>query len=432
MKTIKLFRKIPLAILMLMSIVSCKDSSIEFRRYMANVPQYMSYSEMRKPVKSVQASEIQSAGKIYIHGNLLFVNEKYKGIHVFDNTNPASPVNLTFIDIPGNVDLAISGNFLYVDNYVDLIVLDISDVHSPIEVARIKDIFPYTIPETKELYPISNIDKNQGVIVGWQVREITEEIDSEHLMPFYYFDKGSGNFIQTEIRNGSNFSKTVGVGGSMARFIISGDQFYGLNQNNMQVININQPANPVVGKKIEIARAVETVFIDGNFLFVGTQTGMIIYDITVPSNPQYKSEYNHFQSCDPVVVQDNYAYVTLRAGNRCGNWLNVMEVIDLNSITTPVLVKSYPMSEPYGIGISNKTLFVCDGKAGLKIYNATDPLRIDLNMIKHYTNLKALDVIPLDNILVLIAEDGIYQYNYSDLLNIQQLSKISIGAKKVP
>ena len=426
MKTKKSLLVITIMILALISIVSCKDSSIEYRKYMANVPQYMSYEDMRKPVKSTAAYAIATAGKIYIKDNYLFVNEKYKGIHVFDNSNPASPVNLTFIDIPGNVDLAVRGNYLYADNYVDLVVLDISDIMQPKEVSRIKDIFPYTIPETIHVYPIANIDKEQGVIIGWQAKEVTEEITNNGINPYYYFEKGDGLFMM----NGSNGgpTQTVGVGGSMARFIINGNQFYGLNQTSLQVIDINQPTVPVAGAKIEMSRMVETVFIDGANLFIGTQTGMLIYDITNPSVPLYKSAYNHFQSCDPVIVKDNLAYVTLRAGNRCGNWQNVMEVIDLNVIASPVLMKSYAMEEPYGLGIDNKTLFVCDGKAGLKIYDASDPLRIDLNMLKRYSDLKALDVIPCGKVLIMIAEDGIYQYNYSDLQNIKQLSKIPIGA----
>jgi hypothetical protein len=421
----KLFLAAPLTILMILSMVSCKDSSVIYRKYTANVPQYMSYDDMRKPVKSTAGYAIQTAGKIYIQGNYLFVNEKYKGIHVFDNSNPASPVNLAFLDIPGNVDLAVKGNFLYADNYVDLIVLDISNLNAPIEVARIKNIFPYTIPETSETYPIYNIDQEQGVIVGWQVKDVTEEVENSGISPYYYYDKGIGAVMLNQ-SNGAP-TQTIGVGGSMARFIINGDQFYGLNQTNMQVIDISDPLNPTTGTKIEISRMVETVFIDNTNLFIGTQTGMLIYDITQPATPVYKSEYNHFQSCDPVVVQDNYAYVTLRQGNRCGNWQNVMEVIDLKDIMSPVLVKSYSMSEPYGLGIDNKTLFVCDGHAGLKIYNASDPLRIDINMIKQYNNLKALDVIPYKNVLIMIAEDGIYQYNYTDLQNIKQLSKIPIG-----
>jgi hypothetical protein len=130
-----------------------------------------------------------------------------------------------------------------------------------------------------------------------------------------------------------------------------------------------------------------------------------------------------------VVVKDNLAYVTLRAGNNCGNWQNLMEVIDLHNIMNPTLLKSYPMVEPYGLGIDNKTLFVCDGSAGLKIYDATDPLQIDQHLLTQYTNLNAYDVIPYGNLLIMIAQDGLYQYNYTDLQHIEQLSKISFGGK---
>ena len=426
MKTRRILIAVPLILLSMMGLFSCKDSSIQYRRYTANVPRYMSYDELRKPVKSTAAIPIVSSGKIYIKDNYLFVNEKYKGIHVFDNSDPASPSNIAFIDIPGNVDLAVKGNYLFADTYVDLIVLDISNISQPVEVARIKDIFPYTIPEISGTFPISAIDKEKGVIVGWQVCEITEEVDENMIRPYYYFDKGAGLYMMNETSSG--LTQTVGTGGSLARFIIHESQFYGLNNSSLQAVNISQPTAPVAGTKIETSRMVETIFIDGENLFVGTQTGMLIYNISEPSSPVYEAAYDHFQSCDPVIVKDKLAYVTLRAGNRCGNWQNVMEVIDLKNIQSPVLMKSYTMSEPYGLGIDEKTLFVCDGEAGLKIYNATDPLQIDMNLLKHYTNLKAYDVIPYNGILIMIAQDGIYQYNYADLQNIKLLSKIPIGA----
>ncbi|HHN47860.1 MAG TPA: hypothetical protein ENN08_02830, partial [Bacteroidales bacterium] len=50
-----------------------------------------------------------------------------QGIHVVDNSNPASPQIISFIAIPGNYDLAIRGNILFADSYIDLVALDISD-----------------------------------------------------------------------------------------------------------------------------------------------------------------------------------------------------------------------------------------------------------------------------------------------------------------
>ena len=116
----------------------------------------------------------------------------------------------------------------------------------------------------------------------------------------------------------------------------------------------------------------------------------------------------------------------MRAGNNCGNFQNLMEVVDLSNISNPQLIKSYPMTEPYGLGIDNYKLFVCDGAAGLKIYDATDPMAIDQHLLQTFTEINATDVIPLDGILILMAADGIYQYDYSDLANIHLLSKITI------
>jgi hypothetical protein len=307
------------------------------------------------------------------------------------------------------------------------VVLDIRDISHPVEVSRLKDVFPYTIPDLENtMYPISGIAQENGVITGWQVKEVTEDVNPDGIYRYYYFDKGTNIYA---LSNGSTQPtvQTIGIGGSLARFIMYENVFYGLNQNSMQVINISEPDAPVLETKIDLQRMAETVFIDSTRLFIGTQTGMLIYDLSQPSSPQFITQFNHFQSCDPVVVQDNYAYVTMRAGNNCGNFQNAMDVVDLHVITDPQLVKSYAMTEPYGVGIDNKKLFVCDGSAGLKVYDATDPLRIDEHLIRTFSDLKAFDVIPLNGTLILIAADGIYQYDYTDLNNMQLLSKINIG-----
>jgi hypothetical protein len=126
------------------------------------------------------------------------------------------------------------------------------------------------------------------------------------------------------------------------------------------------------------------------------------------------------------VVEGDYAYVTLRGGNLCGAIESQLNVIDISVIEAPELLETYPMTEPYGLGIDDEVLFVCDGKDGLKIFNASDPFGIDENMIAHYKGMDAFDVIPLGSVLLLIGEDGLYQYDYSSLDDIKQLSYIPV------
>jgi hypothetical protein len=159
---------------------------------------------------------------------------------------------------------------------------------------------------------------------------------------------------------------------------------------------------------------------------VGTTTGMLIYDISDAALPTYISSYNHISSCDPVVVDGQYAYATLRTGTRCANGQNLLDVIDISSITSPYLVKSYPLFNPHGLGVDGNLLFICDGDAGLKIYNKSDPLAIITNQIAHYPDFNTFDVIPMNGILMLIGNEGLYQYDYSDPQNITQISYIPI------
>ena len=70
-------------------------------------------------------------------------------------------------------------------------------------------------------------------------------------------------------------------------------------------------------------------------------------------------------------------------------------------------------------------LFVCDGDSGLKIYDATNPLTCGDNMLENFTDIHASDVIPYNNIAIVIGDDGIRQYDYSDLSNFVLLSSIN-------
>jgi len=280
---------------------------------------------------------------------------------------------------------------------------------------------------------IAPIDQEKGVITGWEVEQYTEVIDGNiNPQPIYHYDRG-GDVSMAEVSLGSggaSASQTVGVGGSLARCIIIENTLYVLNQWQMQLVDISVQDKPVAKEMFNLWWMAETVFVDSTFLYIGTQTGMLIYDVKQPAWPVYVTAYDHFQSCDPVVVEDGIAYVTMRSGNRCGGWQNQMDVINVTNPKTPVLIKSYSLSEPYGLGIDNKTLFVCDGAAGLKIFDATDPTTIDQHLIKNYQEIQARDVIPLNGILIMISTSGIYQYDYSDLNNIVEISHIPFVAVK--
>lgn len=134
-------------------------------------PIYMSYTELREAVSYEEPRDIDDVGRIYLYNDYFFLNQRNAGIHVFDNSNPATPVNIGFVNIPGNTELAIRSNQLYADSYVDLVTLDLSNINQIVEVSRQIDIFPWdayqNVPDDVYFFS-SDQDPSQGVVIGYK------------------------------------------------------------------------------------------------------------------------------------------------------------------------------------------------------------------------------------------------------------------------
>ncbi|MEX0966922.1 MAG: hypothetical protein WD077_06765 [Bacteroidia bacterium] len=218
----------------------------------------------------------------------------------------------------------------------------------------------------------------------------------------------------------------TGTGGSMARFTIAKDFLYIIQNDRLEVFSLANAAEPVHSSGMKLQGSeIETIFAFHEYLLMGTRSGMLIYSITNPSQPVYVSTYAHIRRCDPVVAQGNYAYVTLRTGTDCGGTpVNELQVIDISNMSSPSLVNTYPLSNPFGLGVDGNHLFVCDGTDGLKVFDNEDPE--SLEMTNHITGIETFDVIPYNNLLMVIGPDGLSQYDYSDINYLKLLSTIPV------
>lgn len=427
MKTkIRFFNFIAILSLVALTFNGCRDKTYEELTYMANIPVYMEFAEFRTSVKKTPPKQLEHPGKIYFKDNYLFINENQEGVHVIDNTNPASPVILAFIQIPGNVDISIRGNTLYADSFIDLVAIDISDPQNPVEISRLNDAFPNVLPPVDFSLPVYGLDFSKGVVIGWEKKEITELVEKGTGYRGEKFNFDAIGAPQLGSGDVSIIGGSTGIAGSMARFTIISDYLYAVHNNALKVFNITGSNGITKSGEVQLGRLVETIFPFEGSLFLGTTTGMLVYGLSNPSSPNYISVFEHINSCDPVVVEGNTAYVTLRSGNACNGFVNQLDVINISSLENPFLIKSYPMFNPHGLGIDNNMLFICDGDAGLKVYDATDPLQIHMNQLAHFANIKAYDVIPFNGVLMLIGEDGLFQYNYSDPTNLILLSQMLV------
>ncbi len=223
--------------------------------------------------------------------------------------------------------------------------------------------------------------------------------------------------------NSDAFSATEGQGGSLAKFALSGDYLYTVDEFDLNVFSISNPINPVLVNTQAIGFGIETIFSYKDFLYIGSQTGMFIYSIQNPEFPQVLSSVDHFTACDPVVANDNYAFVTLWSDVGCGNNVNRLEVYNIEDALNPMLINTRNLTFPKGLGLYNNYLIICDDE--IKIFDVSDPLHSTLVAT---INQLAFDVIINNNLLIAIGSTGLYQYklNPNNIQDITFLSEIVI------
>ena len=218
----------------------------------------------------------------------------------------------------------------------------------------------------------------------------------------------------------------------MARFAIKGDFLYTVSTDSLKIFNIEDAAKPrhYPQRDLKVGFDIETIFPMDTLLFIGARSGMFVYDISEPRFPRRLSAVSHFRSCDPVVAQGNYAYVTLNTNfSGCGaSPNNVLQIYDVSNPLKPELKKQLQLNGPTGLGIDGNKLFVCD--RGLKVFNISDPVNPrqidDLAEIEEADVRAAYDVIPVDGLLILVAKEGLFQFDYT-ADGLKFVSRIIIG-----
>lgn len=416
-KILKLSGTLVLAVIVLLLLKSCIKDSGKLT-YTIYTPVLHTTADVRAAIKSDIAQPIESPGKIYVKGNIIFLAEKEKGIHIIDNSNPSAPVNKAFITIPGNEDMGVNGNILYADCYTDLLAIDISNTNN----VSLKNYIANIYPERRS---ISGYYMDSGkVVTDWIKRDTV--VDANFSGGGYWW--GGGLFLSsgTAAQSISSSSSSTGTSGSMSKIAIIQDHLYTVSSENLQSLNIASVTSPTYLNKTNLHMGIgsaETIYPFQDKLFIGSSSGMYIFSIANPDAPTLLKTFTHASACDPVITDGTNAFITLHSGTTCGGIKNELEVVDVTNVLNPTLITTYSMTKPYGLAKDNNILIICDDV--LKFYDAMNVSSIQLK--KSVTMSAPYDVICINGIAVVTAKDGLYQFDYSDINNIKQISYLSIA-----
>ena len=136
-----------------------------------NKPVYAARNDAKLVTYVDSAQPVVIPGNIYAKGSFINQLETGRGIHVIDNSTPAQARRIGFITVNGSSQISIRDQYLYTNNYEDLIVIDLTDPSNLQVVKRVAGAFPeaennyfYAFPVESGYYECPRYD---SVVIGW-------------------------------------------------------------------------------------------------------------------------------------------------------------------------------------------------------------------------------------------------------------------------
>ena len=238
----------------------------------------------------------------------------------------------------------------------------------------------------------------------------------------------------SETNSGIESGSNSGIASSYSRIVSVGSFLYEVTESKLITYNATDPMNIEENNVQELGIDIETIFTTDGLLFIGSSSNLFIFSIDQSGIPieQSITSYSEFDrdfvGCDPVVASGNFAYVTLtdfnEFGTRCfrGTTINELRIYDISNITQPVLISQIDLNTPKGLSLDNDILFVCDGTQGVAVIDVSE--RLYPTIIDRLEEINAIDAVASNGLLVVMGNERIKQYDYSNITSISLISDL--------
>lgn len=425
---------------LILFVLACQKESLDRvpKTYNLYQPVYLELDDYRQTSGILQAARpIEQPTITVVYQDYLFMKEYGQGIHVIDNADPANPQAVGFIAMEGVGRLFIRQDYLYVSDYADLVVFDLADPAGPKTALRNKNIFldeplkaeqgltPYYEPAGEQV-TLNVGDANYEKDIFWLESEQQYAVEkSLEPQDGWFYSRNGKEAIHISDRE--EIMKDLR---NQARLSIVGDQLYIVQDEILKSYALTEGVSPKFVAVIDEFNSVSSVRAYENYLFLDGRRGLLVVDNQQPEKPRLIKDFRSYNPCNPAYVTGNYGYIGVRSGVYCGSYSseNGVFIHDLSS-SEAVLTQILAAESPYDIEVVNGQVLIADGTNGLLIYRAgaSAPEGILLQPDQR-VQLEAYRLIPIPstNRVVVIAGEGVYQYDLSNPETPEELSVIPL------
>ncbi len=280
-------------------------------------------------------------------------------------------------------DVRIDGEFAFCAVRSGLLVLDISAVDSPVQLALLPlpGVFdidlkgsyvyltgcPYSMEPAGGLFVVDISDPGTPICVGYceepeNPRDLV--VDGDYV---YVADANHGlRIIDVHDRAAPQQVGFLAADSPLDGLDKSGDMIYLADRyEGLRVIDVSNPALPLQIGLFDPPQYVDTVTISGDTAYVGSYPGLRIVDISVPSLPVELGVFDVGQSVGHIAVEQHIVYLSHST---------YVSTIDVTVPSSPVeldMLHLYGRTE--ALAVVSHTVFVACQWGGLRIGDVTNP-----------------------------------------------------------
>ena len=287
--------------------------------------------------------------KVFIDNDTLYITSRYRGIEIFDLTDPENPSNQRSFSTNGAIvnDLIAEGNIAYVANTIA--GLKLINVQAPISEVGTFNSFGYPHDALKHNGYIYVLDEKTDLQILNAADPLNPQTVGSYEVPT--------TFYSMQIHN---------------------DNLYLTGQTFFYILDASNPISPTYITYYSGSDRIKGLIIDGNYAYVGrnsAQEGSLeIVDISDKANPTQVATIGTSQRVfqDGAIVGTYYFMSERKYSSLIDSQFHV---IDISNPESPQIVKTLAFQGETGdLAIIGNYAYLANTGRGIQIINISDPL----------------------------------------------------------
>lgn len=420
-------------IVLFLNLVACADKHEDTYRYSRIIsqskeyPVYLDMSEIGNIQVKTKVAPV-APFKIVFNGKYYFVGDMMKGIHIYEKKTEGISY-LCFVECRYLKAFDIINDFLYCNNFVDLVILDVSNPLQAIVKHRQKNHFNQ-FKSYVEYWNIPYVD-NKGYIVTYQQQTLTGTVtEKQQELDFSEYDQLYENLTTKDIPDSWTSDQPENDKPYLGIVKVGNDKIYTWGHYNSWAICTYQAGTFKVTQEdlwasprgnyappyyYSNAHPVKMFDKDGIIYILGTGNysssgyfDCIIYHETLPAS--YHLYHSNYMPIDITYIASRKNFFVLSK-----QFIRTVLVSDDANFYQVVNYTDHEILPGAATITGTQDKLITLGEK-LSIYNPTET---GIQFVKEYPGISGSCMIKNADVLVVANQQGLFFYDISDLDNIK-------------